>query len=60
VYGLMAVAVWAAVGFPAVLWGGYVWFTVPAAALAARWIYGVLVKWLDPTTPVTPVTLLPG
>ena len=60
VYAAASVAAWAALGFPAVLWGGAAWFSVPAAALAGRWIYGMLAKWLDPVQPTTPVTLLPN
>lgn len=48
VYSVASVAAWAAFGFPFHVWGGPAWFTVPAVALAGRWLYGILVKWLDP------------
>lgn len=48
VYAATAATAWVAMGFPAVVWGGQAWFTVPAAALAGRWVYGIVVKWVDP------------
>ncbi len=48
VYLAVAAVAWLALGTPDVIWGGSAWFTVPAAALAGRWLYGVMVPLVDP------------
>lgn len=57
VYAATSVLAWLALGLPGSVWGGPAWFTVPAAALAARWVYGIVVKWVDPPAPEAPVTV---
>lgn len=58
IYAVAALVSWVAMGCPASVWGGPAWFTVPAAALAGRWVYGVVVKWVDPNpSDAPPVTV---